>query len=155
MTRFRTALIAPLFALLAAWTPDFDDRHWVQQTLAHRCRDVRFGRDWAMSVTCNGNQVEVLHATTTSAVNWSLQAQVAWRSGYLHPSYLYASVVVSIRDDIVLVENELCPTCNVQRGPVWVFRPARTRPEVLREIQRRVRLPTAVARTTVAAWREQ
>ena len=117
---------------------------------------MRFGRDWGMSVTCNGDLVEVLHATTTSAVNGSLRAQVAWRSGYLTRQFSgYASVVVSIRDDVVLVENELCPTCNVQRGPVWVFRPARTRPEVLREIQGRVRLPTAVARTTVAAWRER
>ena len=154
MTRRRTSLLAPLFVLLVAWVPDFNDRGWVRQTLEHRCRDVRLGRDWGMSLTCNGDQVEVLHTTTTSAINWSVQAQVAWRSGYLDRGN-YASVVVSINDDIVLIENELCVTCNVQRGPVWVFRPARTRPAVLREIQGRVRLPTAVARATIAAWRQR
>ena len=55
----------------------------------------------------------------------------------------------------VLIEKELCGTCNVQRGPVWVFRPARTRPEVLRAIQRAIHVPAAVARTSVAAWRER
>jgi hypothetical protein len=154
MMRRPTPLRALLFAVLVAWVPDFNDRDWVRQTLEHRCRDVRFDRYARVSVTCNGDQVEVLHTSTTSGINWSVQAQVAWRSGYLERGNV-ASVVVSIHDDIVLIENEQCPTCKVQRGPVWVFRPSRTRPEVLRQIQGRIRLPTAVARTTVAAWRQR
>ncbi|MFO0652657.1 MAG: hypothetical protein U0326_40955 [Polyangiales bacterium] len=140
--------------VLLAWVPDFNDRGWVWKTLEHRCRDVSFDRYAGVSVTCNGDQVEVLHTTTTSAIDWSVQAQVAWRSVYLDRGGV-ASVVVSINDDIVMIENEQCPTCNVQRGPVWVFRPSRTRPAVLREIQGMIRLPTAVARTTVAAWRQR
>lgn len=154
MMRRSTPLHSLLFVVLLAWVPDFNDRGWVRQTLEHRCRDVRFDRYAGVSVTCNGDQVEVLHTTTTSAINWSVQAQVAWRSVYLDRGGV-ASVVVSINDDIVMIENEQCPTCNVQRGPVWVFRPSRTRPAVLREIQGMIGLPTAVARTTVAAWRQR
>lgn len=149
-----TPLAALLFVVLVAWVPDFNDRNWVRQTFEHDCRDVRFDRYSGFSVTCNGDQVEVLHTSTTSGINWSVQAQVAWRSfdRQRGPSAL---VVVSINDDIVLIENEHCSTCNVQRGPVWVFRPSRTRPAVLRQIQGMIGLPTAVARTTVAAWRQR
>jgi hypothetical protein len=158
MTRARTPLVAPLFLLLTAWVPDFTSRNQVRETLDHRCRDVRLGRYDGMRVTCNGDQVEVLHATTTSAAGSDLWARVAWRSSFFNDTRVgspIARVVVSIDDDIVLVENELCVTCNVQRGPVWVFRPARTRPEVLRAIQRAIHVPAAVARTSVAAWRER
>ncbi len=147
-------LLAPLFVVLVAWVPDFADRDWLRQTLEHRCQDVRPGIRRVMSVSCNGDQVEVLQATTMSGLNGYGHAQPAWRFHYRHWGNP-ASVAVSIDDDIVLVENEQCHTCNMQRGPVWAFRPARTRPEVLRRIQAFARLPSAVARTTVDAWRQR
>jgi hypothetical protein len=149
----RAALVVLLLPLLS-WTPDFSRSDWLVRLMAQPCASIRIApRDLSMAVLCDGPRVEALRASTTSALPYAARARRVWSSLSARRGRLFDVVTVSVGGDFVVVEAEQCPTCNVQRGPAWVFRPAYARPATMRAIQLAAGLGDAPLRLTVAAWR--
>lgn len=149
----RVALIALLLPLLA-WTPNFSRSDWLDQLLRQPCGSIRFlPMDDNLSVRCDGARVEALRASTTSGLPHAARTTRVWSAVSARRGDFMGVVTVSIGGEFVVVEAERCPTCNVQRGPAWVFRPQELRPTTLRAIQREAGLGAVPLRTTLDAWR--
>lgn len=106
-----------------------------------------------MTVLCDGARVEALRATTTSGLPYAARARRVWSTMSARRRDFMGVVTVSIGGNFVVMEAERCPTCNVQRGPAWVFRPQYVRPATMRAMQLEAGLGAAPLRTTLDAWR--
>jgi hypothetical protein len=149
----RAALIALLLPLLS-WTPDFSRSDWLIRLMGQPCESIRFvPRDLDMRVLCDGPRVEALRASTTSGLQYAARARRVWLAGSSHRRSFMTVVIVSVGGDFVVIEAEQCPTCNVQRGPAWVFRPQYVRPATMRAIQLEAGLGASPLRLTLDAWR--
>jgi hypothetical protein len=149
----RLALIALLLPLLS-WTPDFSRSDWLVALMAQPCASIRIApRDLSIAVLCDGARVEALRASTTSGLPYAARARRVWSAMSARPRDFMGVVTVSIGGDFVVIEAERCPTCNVQRGAAWVFRPHYVRPATMRAIQLEAGLGAAPLRTTLDAWR--
>jgi hypothetical protein len=151
--RARVALIVLLLPLLS-WTPDFNRSDWLVRLMSQRCSSIRIvPRDMGMSVLCDGPRVEAFRGSTTSGLPFAVRATRAWSALSQRRESFSPTVTVYVGGDFVVIEAEQCPTCNVQRGPAWVFRPQNVRPSTMRAIQVQAGLGPSPLRLTMDAWR--